>query len=252
MPDARRLCLIALMGITLAAAGVETLKSKPFPSLSKADAATLERGEPIIRSVRDFRALSLAPFDSRASVLLARLAKLKPNYITELLLLVPVNNVDQQTDILNKLALNLADVSGYVKIPYWSVRQQTTYDLFDKMEIQYRAPIDGGESIRVLQHMEPFDDFTALYEYSRDKNALTFSGTNLQPIIYSYRNLKAVAPGGMVWGLYVFAQEGRLYVYGAGVVNAFDLFGLFRDRLEPSFMGRVVAFFKHISGQIHQ
>jgi len=124
--------------------------------------------------------------------------------------------------------------------------------LFDKMEIQSRTPIDGGESIRVLQHMEPFDDFTALYEYTMDKNTLIFSGTNLQPIVYSYRNLKAVAPGGMVWELYAFAHEGHLYVYGAGVVNAFDLFGLFRDRLEPSFMGRVAAFFAHISGKIHQ
>ncbi|PKL06647.1 MAG: hypothetical protein CVV53_03275, partial [Spirochaetae bacterium HGW-Spirochaetae-9] len=189
-PGSRRTCLIALMGLLLLAAGAEAPKNQPFSNLSKDDSATLERGEPIIRSVRDVRTLSLAPFNSHASALLARLAKLKPNYITELLLHLPVKNAAQLTTILGQLAYTLADVSGYVKIPYWSVRQQTTYDLFDKMEILSRMPIYGGESIKVLQHMEPFDDFTALYEYSTDKSVLTFSGANLEPIVYSYRNLK--------------------------------------------------------------
>jgi len=54
----------------------------------------------------------------------------------------------------------------------------------------------------------------------------------------------------MVWELYVFCHNDGLYVYGVGAVKAFDLFGLFRDRLEPSLMGRVEAFFTYITKKI--
>lgn len=248
----RAACLIALMGAFLSSVGAETNTSLPFAGINRTDAAVLNRGEPIIRAVRDVRELSLVPVDDRAAALRSRLGKLKPNYITELLLSLPLKDASQAAAILGDLASALADVSGYVKIPYWSVRQQMTYDLFDTIEIIKRAPIGGGESIDVRQHMEPFDTFKVRYEYQKYPGALMFSGINLESIVYSYKNLKAVAPGEMMWGLYAFAREDRLYVYGAGAVNAFDLFGLFRERLEPSFMGRVAAFFKYISQKAYQ
>ena len=223
-----------------------------FLGISKENAAILNRGEPIIRTVRDAEALSLASLDDRTKALRQRVAKLKPNYLTELLLSIPLGKERTASVLLDRLSAALGDVSGYVKIPYWSVRQQTFYDLFDKMEILDRVLLDHGESIEVKQHMEPFDDFRARYEYRKESGSLAFSGVNLDPIVYSYRNLSAVAPGGMLWEMYAFVKEGRLNVYGVGAVKAFDLFGLFRDRLEPSFMGRVEAFFRHISSKINK
>jgi len=108
-------------------------------------------------------------------------------------------------------------------IPYYSIRQQTTYDLFDKMEVLSRTAQEDGERIEVRQHMEPFDDFRAEYCYARRIGSLIFSGENLDPIIYSYRNLSAVAPHGMRWELYVFEKGEQLYAYGYGAVRAFRL-----------------------------
>jgi hypothetical protein len=242
--------LILTICLPFIAVGTETPVDTPFIGLSDADLASLEQRKPIIRSVKNFKELSLSYFDEYAIALRDRLANLKPNYITELLLIVAIDEQNKTSLIFDRLAAAVADVNGYVKIPYWSVKQQTTYDLFDKMEIQSRLPISGGETIKVLQHMEPFDDFTAQYEYSVNSNSLKFSAINLQPIVYTYRNLKAVNQKGMIWELYAFTYQDKIYVYGVGGVAAFDFFGLFRDRLEPSFMGRVASFFKHISNKI--
>lgn len=221
-----------------------------FPGITADDRASLERGEVIIRAVSGTDRLSLAAFDPRAESLLADIAKLKPNYLTEFLMAIPLEGARKGEAVLDDLARALADVAGYNKIPYWSVRQQTTYDLFDRMEILARKPSGKGEAIEVLQHMEPFDDFRAVYEYRRFAGGLEFSGVNLDSVIYTYRNFSAVNPGNLVWRLYTFEKEGRLYACGVGAVKAFDLFGIVRDRLEPSFMGRVEAFFRHISRQI--
>ncbi len=245
------IAVIALTGLP-PPAGAYPGKRDFFTNLTSAEAAMLDRGEPVIRAVKSVREFGLLPFDDRAVALRSRFEKLKPNYITELLLSIPVKNKEQAAATLSDLALALADVYGYVKIPYWSVRQKTMYDLFDMMEVLKRTRQEGGESIEVRQHMEPFATFRARYEYRQYPDVLLFSGVNLEPIVYSYKNLKAVASGGMLWELYVFMGEGRLYAYGAGGVNAFDLFGLVRDRLEPSFMGRVDAFFRHISNKMNR
>lgn len=243
---------ILTMCLPFIAVGMEISADTPFIGLSEDELAILEQGKPIIRSVESLKKISLSYFDEHSKALRDRLTNLKPNYITELLLIITINEENTPSLIFDRLGAALADVNGYVKIPYWSVKQQTTYDLFDKMVIQSRLPIRGGETIKVLQHMEPFDDFAAQYEYSVNSNSLIFSAINLQPIVYSYRNLKAVAPNGMTWELYAFTYQGKIYVYGVGGVAAFDFFGLFRDRLEPSFMGRVAAFFTYISSKIQQ
>jgi hypothetical protein len=187
-----------------------------------------------------------------ADALRSKVVSLKPNYLTEVLASVPAADERTATAILERLASTFADPMGYVGIPYRSKRNRKTYDLFDKMEVQARASLPGGESIEVLQHMEPFDDFRACYEYNLEGSALRFTGSNLDPIIYSYRKFKAVSPGGMVWAIYAFRDGGRVLFYGVGAVKAFDLFGALRDRLEASFMGRVEAFFTAMCSKMRE
>ncbi|HNV35526.1 MAG TPA: hypothetical protein PLQ30_02285 [Rectinema sp.] len=229
------------------AAASELVPEIMFQKLTQEETAMLKNGEPIIRSIRSSSDMLLVPFDKDSQMLIERAKKLNGNYITEFILALPLTRKGQGTMILDRLLKVIANVKGYVSIPYYSVRQQTTYDLFDKMDIISQTKFSEGESIVVLQHMEPFDDFRAEYRYAKIGNNLSFSGENLDSIIYSYRNLSVVAPHKMRWELYAFEKDGCLYAYGYGAVRAFDLFGLFRDRLEPSFMGRVSAFFKYIA-----
>ncbi|MGA2545259.1 MAG: DUF6675 family protein [Rectinemataceae bacterium] len=223
-----------------------------FRFLSAEEASRLESGALLIRNVTDPSLLALAADGLAADALRSKIASLKPNYLTEVLASVPTVDEKTASAILERLAATFADPKGYVGIPYRSKRNRKTYDLFDKMEVRTRAALPGGESIEVLQHMEPFDDFRARYEYSIEGSALRFTGSNLDPIIYSYRKFKAVSPGGMVWAIYAFRDGGRVIFYGVGAVKAFDLFGTLRDRLEPSFMGRVEAFFTAMSSKMKE
>lgn len=229
--------------------------------LDAAEIALLDSGRPVVRTVRDPKKLALAAPGAEADQLRSRIASLRPNYATEVVATAPAADAAEASAILERLARALSDVDGYIGIRYYSTRQKTDYDLFDKMEVRARVPLLGGETIYVLQHMEPFDDFECRYEYRLlDANgspaapgkaaALAFSGLNLGSIIYSYRNFKAVTMGNMTWTLYAFRDGGRVVFYGIGGVKAFDMLGIFRDRLEASFMGRVTAFFTAMSERL--
>lgn len=223
-----------------------------FQNLSEKEYETLAREEPVIRAVSNAKKISLTLSDEAADEIRNRISAIKPNYLTELMLSIAVKDNQEAAVLLNRVATALSDVEGYVKIPYWSKQQRTFYDLFDKMQVLGRTSIDGGESIDVLQHMEPFDDYKARYSYQQEKDSLRFSCSNVGEIVYSYRNFAAVASGDMLWELYAFRHGDRLEIYGIGAVKAFDFMGLFRDRLEPSFMGRVEAFFLHIAKKIQR
>jgi len=254
-----------LFGAALAAAAQAAPSGQPlqavFRDLNAAELAVLEGGRAVVRTVRNPKKLALVVPGAEADALRSRIASLKPNYATEVIATVGVKSEAEASILLERLAAALSDVKGYVGIRYYSTRQKTDYDLFDKMEIMARTKAVGGETIEVLQHMEPFDDFGARYEYrlidsagaaaAADKaSALSFFGSNLGPIVYSYQNFKAVTPGNMVWGLYAFRDGDRVVFYGIGGVKAFDMMGIFRDRLEASFMGRVTAFFTAMSEKL--
>jgi len=227
----------------LSATGAE----ESLHGLSSSELDKLAKGEAVIRSVPDYRKLALSVAGSDADELRSSVASVHPNYTTEVIATFPVVDDEAASALMARLVALLADPKGYVGIPFWSKRQQKTYDLFDKMDVSSRKPTAGGEEIVATQHMEPFDAFQARYEYSLKGAALRFSAKNLGPIIYSYQKFKAVTPGNMLWSLYAFRDGDRVVFYGVGAVKAFDLFGAFRDRLETSFMGRVEAFFGYMS-----
>jgi hypothetical protein len=154
------------------------------------------------------------------------------------------------TEQVSKLAAALSNLEGYIGIPYWSAKMQKTYDLFDKMTILVKKPISGGAYIEAEQHMKPFEDYKASYEYRQTNNSLVFHSVNLSHL--AYKGVRSVSPGGMRWFLYVFHSGSYLVYYGVGAVKAFDMMGLIRDRLKVSFIGRVDAFFKHMFVQLKE
>lgn len=222
-----------------------------FGNLTSDEAALVGAGAPVIRTVARSSRLALTVSGPLADEIRSKAAALRANYMAELILLSPRKENDPA---LERLAAALEDVKGYVSIPYWSQQNQRTYDLFDEMEILSRTSKDGLVVTEVAQHMEPFDDFKARYslrpigEAGMPARALWYTSENLSPIVY--RRVRAVAPGNMVWFLYVFPADDALAFYGLGLVKTFDLLGLLRDRLETSFMGRVKAFMEFMSKKL--
>lgn len=214
---------------------------KGLEKLTVKELESLRAGNAIVREVKSASTLTLAPFDAEAASIRKSVTELKPNYLTEVIAIIPFRNGARQ---MERLAATISDVEGYVGIPYWSARMAKRYDLFDKMNILSRKSLPGGALIEAEQHMKPFEDYKASYEYRMGESSLAFRSINLSPI--SYKGVRSVAPGGMKWYLYVFHSGDFLVYYGVGAVKAFDMLGLIRDRLEVSFIGRVDAFFDYM------
>ncbi len=237
-PAARSILGAILVLLSAAAPAGQTL---PFAKLSADEFRALAGGKPVVRSLGSYRELSLASGDARGGDLVAAMGKLKPNYLAELMLSVPSRDA-----LLPALEAALLDFASYPGIRYWSERQQTHYDLFDYVKVLSDVNAGGKRRIRILVAMEPFDDYEATIELERTQTTIAFRYVSEGPLVYTYRDFKAAGPGDLVWALYAFQRDGRLYCYAAGGVKAFDLFGAFRDRLESSLVGRVKSYFGYM------
>jgi hypothetical protein len=219
-----------------------------FSGLSASETADLTAGVPVIRVAAKAGVAVLKGDAVPVQEIARRFKKLAPNYYGEYLY---VRQYDR--NCIDALESLLTHPERFVGLPYFSKRQQTNYELLDSLVLLTEQPAaEGGTMIKVMQHMEPFNEYQASYTIVRRIDEISFNFTNDGPLIYSYRNFKAASAGDMAWSIYVFGKDGWLWFYGAGGVKAFDLFGAFRDRLETSFMGRIEAFFgfaiKTVSG----
>jgi hypothetical protein len=212
-----------------------------FEGLSTQEFEILQKGEPLIRQLSSPRSVSLVAAGAFPDEIRDHIRTLGANYIGEVLMVIPGAT---SSGLLQALAKDLSNVEDYVGIPYWSKQNNRSYDLFDKMRIVQRMTQDGGQVVVTEQHMEPFADYRARYWCKLDGLELQFRSENLTTI--SYKGFNAVAPTDMIWYLYGFAQGGGICLYGVGAVKAFDLFGLYGERLKTSFMGRIEAFFSYL------
>jgi hypothetical protein len=238
----RLLAVIAAGFVGAATFANPTPVTKVFQGLSDEERATLEQGHALIRQASSARSLSLAAPGAFADEIRARVRALGANYVGEVIMVVPGGAASSGS--LEALAKDLANVEGYVGIPYRSKQSNRTYDLFDKMTIVERTTQSDGQTVVADQHMDPFLEYRAQYSYELEGVELHFRSENLTTI--SYRGFNAVGPGDMLWFLYGFPQDGAICLYGVGAVKAFDLFGLFGDRMKTSFMGRIQAFFSYL------
>lgn len=212
-----------------------------FPGLSSDENARISRGEPVVRSLGDWNSLALPATAPGASELKAAILGLKPNYLTEVLAILPASH---EAELVGRLDAALVAVGDYTKIPYYSVHWKKTFPLFDSIEILVRTDgVDRGR-VDVRLVMDPFDQFPARYSWQREAGGLAFSCENTGPI--SYHGVRAVQTGAMVWKLVLFRSGDSMIFYSVGAVKAFDMFGAIRDRLEPSFLGRTEAFFMYM------
>jgi hypothetical protein len=140
----------------------------------------------------------------------------------------------------------LLDFEGYAGIPYWSSRKEKYYELFDWVRV-VSGPTKGARGlsgeVETLQFMEPFGEYGSKYAWSYKDADLLFSGFNTTHL--SYDGIKAVSPGNLIWRFGAYRDGDFWLFYGLGAVKAFDMFGVLRERLSASFMGRIEAFFKH-------
>lgn len=231
----RAAALLLLLSGILAGFG---LAAAPFPGLTAAEEAALARGEALVRTPSGASRLSPPEGAPGAEELLSSLRRLKPNYLVEVIAVVRGGDAA----VLDRLAAALSAPESWVGIPYFSVRHDRIYDLYDLSAATSRSRLSDGEAFEARHHMQPFENYTARYELRRGAESLVFSGATTSPLVY--KGVRATGPGDLQWRILAWKGADAWYFYGVGAVRAFDLFGAARERLEPSFIGRTKAFFE--------
>jgi hypothetical protein len=180
--------------------------------------------------------LSVPPSAPFAKDLKAEVRKLGANYIGEVIMLVPKS---ANPDLLSRLVRDLQDVESHVGIPYWSKRYEKYFDLFDRVKILERSGTAERGSLTAEEHMSPFDDYRARYEWKLEGGRLSFFSTNETHLSYDGR--KAVSPGQMIWRLEAYENGDAGCCTAKARSKPSTWLGLLLDRLSASFMGRIEA-----------
>ncbi len=166
--------------------------------------------------------------------------RFNPNYIAEALVYI---SSDKPKEVLETLLKNLGFFSLWLEIPYWSVQQETYYDLFTELQVLQSQESANKKDWLLNIDMQPFTPFNANISVEKKKNRLLFTLKNSDPIAYAYNGFKAVKSQNMRWYIEAEIDADGLLIYGIGVVQAFDMLGIMRNRLETSLVGRISSFF---------
>ncbi len=212
-----------------------------FSGLSAGEVKILQNNGTVTRILKNKKYLAIDVESYNTKDIFASISKLNPNYISEVISVIPLEEGKNSVQMLEKIETALFNIAEYKQFPYYSQKWDKTVDLYEKLNINSFTKNSSGFSANVTQRMIPFEEMEVVYNLSATDRALYFSSENISSI--SYKGVKAVKPGKMQWYLCVFTHENKLVFYGVGAAKAFDMFGTLRSRLEPAFVGRAEAFF---------
>lgn len=217
--------------------------------LTATEKAKLNRGEIIIRNIDKAKYISLLPVSPTSEKCINIIKDLNPNYLAEVIQVFPY---EQNKNLPQMLEKALSDVENFKKIPYYSVRNKTWYDLFSEVKITKQT--ENTENTDVYKKtvntdikMNPFEPFSIAWSVEEKEDEIFFVAENTTKV--TYNGFKCVSPSNMKWVICMFKSDDSLILYGAGAVSGASIFFL-RDRIENSFIGRVTSFCNYIYGKL--
>lgn len=218
--------------------------------LSRSDRRELLETGSLEQYIENHRRIAYVPDHSLAETVVDQVNSVRPNVISEQLVLV---REEIGSPELLTLFNSLRRISDLSYLEYFNSRKDTTNELFydsfavDGPENRTRIPdptvsrIPSEDSVWVLQGLPPFGTILSRYTYQAQGAAFLFAGTNEDTL--TYRNVPVVRSGNMITNIVVIAGDDFVLMYGIGAVRAFKMFGLLDDRIEAAFSGRTEGLF---------
>lgn len=218
------------------------LEKLPIKTLSKVEMHQLTANGVIMNSMDSYRKIHLLPESSETKAIIDRYKKLRPNFLAEAMFIMPVEAGEEQA-VLTNVKSFLQSVEEFGSIPYYSKQNNVWNPMFENIII-LELPVfsDGSEGIITEQMMRPFNPYTSVYRYYLSEGVFMYETYNRTPLYYKW--MKGVDEEEMSTTLLVQAYPGYLFFYGLGGARAFTFFGLFGNRLDVAFIGRIEAFFE--------
>ena len=215
--------------------------------ISQEELNSLKKGETLIRNIGNVKNLSLTQSNNQIiSSIHENLNNRKPNYLAEIIKIVPKEKSDTLVDDVYNEIIN---IESYTKIPYYSKQHQRWFNLYDFAELNSIKKEGNYTEINLTVQMVPFGFINSNSYITKTNNSLKFENINTEKIIYEFKNIPCVKPEKMYTAIALFEYKDYYILYGIGAVNAPSIFFL-QERIDTAFIGRIKDFCKYMFEQI--
>ena len=218
-----------------------TVAAFPEPFNSKLTASEREKiagGEILIKNINYEKFMCLQRGESElGDKLLAEIRDLNPKYLAEVIQIKPYKGNE---DLPQRLETMLNNVPEYAGIPYYSVRAEQWYNLYDSAEIVETTEKSDGKFMKADLKMEPFDIVQEDIELTRAKDAILYTAVNTNKLRY-FDKFDCVWPRKMKICILLIRDGDNWVLYGIGGVNA-PRVPFFTERIQTSFINRINTF----------
>ena len=218
---------------------IASIFADPFNSkLTDSERAEITKGEIIIKNINYEKNICLKKgVNPLGDKLLTEINNLNPKYLAEVIQYKPYKGNE---DLPQRLEAILNNVPDYAGIPYYSVRHDAWWNLYDSAEIKEVIENGDTKTIRADLLMEPFDVVKEDIEITKSSEAILYSAVNTNKLRYLDK-FDCVWPKKMKICILLFRDGDNWVLYGIGGVNA-PRVPFFTERIQTSFINRINTF----------
>lgn len=231
----RKLITILLLSITF----ISVAAADPFNNkLTSEERQLINSGDILIKNINYEKNMCLNKAnDPLFDTLFNEIRELNPKYLAEVIQYKPYKGNEDLPKRLEELLNNVPDYAG---IPYYSVRGDTWYNLYDSAEIVETTDRPDGKTIKANLKMEPFDVVNEDIDLYRSDNSILYYAVNTNKLRYLDK-FDCVWPRKMKICILLFRDGDNWVLYGIGGVNA-PRVPFFTERIQTSFINRINTF----------
>lgn len=215
------------------------LNAEVFNSkLTDEEKEKLSAGELIVKNINYKRNICLNENLSKFSDnLLKEIDDLTPKYLAEVIQYKPYEGNEDLPERLEEMLNNVPDYAG---IPYYSVRAEEWYNLYDSASITEIIEKEDSKIIKADLEMSPFGTVNEEIEIKKNESEVLYIATNKNTLRY-YDDFNCVSKNKMKLCIYLFRDGDNWVLYGIGGVNA-PRIPFFTERIQTSFINRINTF----------
>ena len=215
------------------------LFSEPFnEKLSQEERAYLSSGEVLIQNINFEKNICLSKeYSAISDELLATIHKLNPKYLAEVIQYKPYKENEDLPERLEKILNNVPEYAG---IPYYSVRAEEWYDLYESAIRKEELFESNKKIIKADLVMSPFGTGNEEIILTKGYESILYVATNENLLRY-HDKFDCVWPKKMKISILLFREGDYWILYGIGGVNA-PRIPFFTERIQTSFINRINTF----------
>lgn len=219
------------------------LFADPFnKKLETEERKQIEAGEVLIKNINYQKNMCLSKgYSVLGDKLIELMDDLNPKYLAEIIQIRPYNGNENFNDMLSEFLYNVQDYAG---IPYYSVRNDRWYDLYEWAKITDTKISGNTTTLKAKMKMDPFDIIDETITINKTADGVLYIAQNENKLRFKDK-FDCISPQKMKVCILLFRDGDNWIFYGIGGVNA-PRVPFFTERIQTSFINRINTFCSYI------